>query len=113
MTKYFAVNNNSFGANIGGSVFYTWFKNAIVTDLFKYNGLDSIIYTGVKSVVLASQNKAKAYTWGWNVSANFHFTNELQLGGTYTFTKGQYRRNNTEVPLDHIPPAFGQGGVAL
>ncbi len=38
--KYFTVNAVPFGASIGGSLFYTWFKNAIVVDLFEFNDKD-------------------------------------------------------------------------
>jgi hemoglobin/transferrin/lactoferrin receptor protein len=106
--KYFPVNSDPFRASIGGSLFYSWFKNAIVVDLFRLNDKDSIIYEGVKSVVLASQNKATAYLWGWNVYGNLKFTKHLQLNSNITYTYGRYSSNNMEVPLDHIPPVYGK-----
>jgi hemoglobin/transferrin/lactoferrin receptor protein len=111
IAKYFPVGNNPFGASVGGSVFYTWFHNAIVVGKFRFNEADSIIYNGVQSAVLANQNKAKAQLWGYNVFGNLYFSPYLQLNGTVTYTYGRYINNNTEIPLDHIPPVFGRVGL--
>ncbi len=109
--KYFNIGSNPSGASIGGSVFYTWFRNAIISDRFTFNGKDSIIYSGVKSVVLASQNKAKAHLWGANVFCSLNITGALQVNATATYTHGRFQNNNTEVPLDHIAPLFGRVGL--
>lgn len=111
VVRYFPLNNNPFAASIGGSVFYTWFRNAIIVDRYNFNEQDSIIYNGVMSAVLANQNKAKASLRGWNVFGNIKFSGMLQLNGTFTYTYGRYSSNNVTVPLDHIPPVFGK--VAL
>jgi hemoglobin/transferrin/lactoferrin receptor protein len=108
LVKYFEVNRDAYGSSIGGSLFYTWFRNAIVVDRFTFNNSDSIIYGNVKSGVLASQNKAKANLWGWNVYGNLKFNRYLQMNGTVSYTYGRYFNNNAEVPLDHIPPVYGR-----
>lgn len=114
--KYFSVDGGPFAASFGGSVFYTWFRNAIVTDFFKFNEQDSIFFNGVQSAVLASQNKAKAHLWGWNLNGHFTLVKNLKLRGTVTYTYGRYINTTAatpvEVPLDHIPPVFGRISLA-
>ncbi len=97
--------------NIGGSVFYTWFRNAIVVDRFLFNGNDTILYQNVKSAVFAPQNKAKAYVVGFSVNATYKLEKNTSIEAAYTYTKGKYTNAGVTVPLDHIPPAFGR--VAL
>jgi hemoglobin/transferrin/lactoferrin receptor protein len=106
------INFNRYGDHftIGGALFYTWFRNAIVTDQFHFNGNDSINYIGIKSAVLANQNKAKAFICGSSVNAAYHFTKNTSVNGVFTYTHGRYY-NNGMVPLDHIPPAYGRLSV--
>ncbi len=111
LVKYFTLHQNPFAARIGGAVYRTWFQNAIVTDAFRFNGQDSITYTGVRSVVLANQNKAAAYLWGWNIYGGISLFEGLDLNATMSYTYGRYKANNKEVPLDHIPPFFGRVGM--
>ncbi|MDB5192639.1 MAG: hypothetical protein JWQ96_2202 [Segetibacter sp.] len=112
LVKYFPVHGNDFGARIGGSIFYTWFSNAIVTDRFTFNGRDSIIYQGVNSAVFASQNKAKANLFGYSIYGGINMLPALELNGTVTYTEGQYiNETGAEFPLDHIPPVFGRVGL--
>lgn len=47
--------------------FYTNFTNAIIKAPFSLNGKDSMMYNGVQSQVLASQNVNQAYILGGNV----------------------------------------------
>ena len=48
------------------SIYYTQFIDAIVTDKFKFNGQDSIMYDGSMSQVFANQNKQRAYIFGFS-----------------------------------------------
>lgn len=107
------INFNKYGKNFsfGGSVFYTWFRNALVVDAYSFNGQDSIIYNGVKSGVLANQNKAKAYVYGFSVNAAVHLTAHTTLDGIFTCTYGRFSNKGTEVPLDHIPPVYGRASI--
>lgn len=105
------INFNKYGErfSFGGAVFYTWFRNAIVTDKYTFNGEDSILYNGVKSEVRANQNKAAAWLYGFSVNAAFNITTQLTAEATYTYTYGRFSNaDGSEVPLDHIPPAFGR-----
>ena len=102
--------------SIGASLFYTWFKNALVVDKFKWNNASSILYQGIMSDVYATQNKAKAIVYGFNVNGSANLTPNIILAATYTYTKGNYTNQkpiglNTALPLDHIPPSYGRIGL--
>ncbi len=106
------VNFNKYSEhfNFGGSVFYTWFRNAIVVDRFQFNNQDSINYQGVKSAVFAPQNKAKAFVVGFSVNATYKIDKQNSFDAVYTYTKGTYTNSSVSMPLDHIPPTFGRIG---
>lgn len=97
--------------SFGGSVFYTMFRNVLVVDRFRFNGQDSIIFQNVKSAVFATQNKAKAFIYGFSASAAVTIVDNTTLDGVVTYTYGRYKNSGAEVPLDHIPPVYGR--VAL
>lgn len=119
--------------SIGITGFYTWFRNAIVVAPFQLNGQDSIVYNGVLSAVLASQNRARAFIYGGNLNINADITDHLSVISTLNYTYGRYRtdpgvptsvfqrqpdgshhrvvRPVSEKPLDHIPPVFGKIAV--
>jgi len=114
--------------------FYTLFRNAIIKAPFKLNGQDSIVYNGVKSQVLASQNVNKANLYGFTVSLNADIVKGLTLNSTLSYTRGTYKTDNSKTsaiyekqangtyslvnrnvstkPLDHIPPVMGKTAVA-
>lgn len=92
----------------GGSVFYTMFRNVLVVDKTTFNGQDSIIFQGVKSAVFSTQNKAKAYIYGFSANAAITIISRTTLDGVVTYTYGRYKANATEVPLDHVPPMYGR-----
>ena len=95
----------------GASLFYTWFKNALVADKFTWNGQSKIMYQGVLSDVYATQNKAKAIVYGFNVNGRIRIMDNTDIAGTYTYTKGTYNDGSKEMPLDHIPPSYGRLGI--
>lgn len=95
----------------GASLFYTWFKNAIVTDRFQYNGQDSILYNGVMSLVLANQNKASAKIYGFSINAGYELSPATLVSGIVTYTYGRYKNNQQQVPLDHVPPVYGKFSI--
>ena len=102
-------NHTSGSLSFGGSIFYTLFKQALVVDRYTFNGKDSILYGGVNSAVFASQNKAKAYVFGWSGNASFKITRQLNIEGVATYTEGKYTdQKGVQVPLDHIPPFYGK-----
>ena len=95
----------------GASLFYTWFKNALVADKFTWNGESKIIYQGVLSDVYATQNKAKAIVYGFNLNGRIRIMDNTDIAGTYTYTKGTYNNGVNEMTLDHIPPSYGRLGI--
>lgn len=107
------INWNRFAEHFsfGGSVFYTWFRNAIVVDKFSFNGSDSIVYQNVNSGVFAPQNKARAYVAGFSLNASWKPEKNTTLEVVYTYTKGKFTNAGVTVPLDHIPPVFGRAGL--
>lgn len=89
--------------------FYTWFKDAIIADRFTLNGQDSVMYNGKLTAVMASQNKAKAFLYGFNVALSARLGRGVTLYSTITSTYGRYVNTaGLEVPLDHVPPLFGK-----
>ncbi len=114
--------------------FYTLFRNAIIKAPFKLNGQDSIIYNGVKSQVLASQNVNKANLFGFTFNLAADIYKGLGFSSTVSYTRGSFKtdasktstvyekqpngtyalvsRNVSSKPLDHIPPIMGKTAIA-
>ena len=113
--------------------FYTLFRNAILKAPFKLNGQDSIIFNGVKSQVLASQNVNKANLYGFTFNLAADIYKGLVFTSTLSNTKGRFKtdasktttvyekqangsyalvsRNVSSKPLDHIPPLMGKTAI--
>ena len=113
--------------------FYTLFRNAILKSPFKLNGQDSIIFNGVKSQVLASQNVNKANLYGFTFNLAADIYKGLGFSSTLSYTKGRFKtdasktttvyekqangsyalvsRNVSSKPLDHIPPLMGKTAI--
>jgi len=85
------------------TVYYTRFLDAIVTDTYTYNGMDSIYYDGAMSRVYASQNKGKAYIWGFSSDLQYQLSSYWKLSGALNYTYGRILGDSV-MPLDHIPP---------
>ena len=120
--------------SIEATGFYTLFRNAIIKAPFKLNGQDSIVYNGVKSQVLASQNVNQAKVFGFSAGLNAEIISGLTFSSTVSYTKGTYKTDNSKTtsiyekqgngtytlvnknvsnkPLDHIPPVMGRTGMA-
>lgn len=90
--------------------FYTLLKNVIVVKDDKFNGADSILYDGILSKVQSAQNADEAYIQGFSASFMADFDEHFSLRSSVNYTYGIYRdkQNDTLVPMDHIPPVFGQ-----
>ncbi len=85
-------------------VYYTDFKDAIVTDKFQFNGQDSILYDGTKSQVFANQNKRKAYVFGFSSNIKSQWSDNLLFSMGINYTYGRIKTDSFDSPLDHIPP---------
>lgn len=89
----------------------TGFRDAIVTDVFQFNGQDSVEYDGVLSRVLASQNKREANLWGFSTSVEADVYDNLAMYASVAYTKGTIKEETgPDSPLDHIPPVYGKFG---
>jgi hemoglobin/transferrin/lactoferrin receptor protein len=120
--------------SIEATGFYTLFRNAIIKAPFKLNGQDSIVYNGIKSQVLASQNVNKANVYGFSTGLNAEIITGLSFSSTISYTKGTYKTDNSKTssvyekqpngtyslvnknvstkPLDHIPPVMGKTSIS-
>ncbi|MEZ4967762.1 MAG: TonB-dependent receptor [Saprospiraceae bacterium] len=89
----------------------TAFRDAIVTDVFRFNGQDSVLYDGEMSLVLANQNKRRARIWGFSSNLEADVYDDLALFGSLHYTRGRILQDEgDDLPLDHIPPMYGRVG---
>lgn len=110
--------------------YYTLFRNALIKAPFKLNGQDSILYNGVKSQVLASQNVNRATLYGLSAGLNALICKGFTFTTTLSYSYGRFKTNAAKPssvyekqangryllvqrqvsskPLDHIPPIFGR-----
>ena len=76
---------------------------------FQLNGQDSINYNGTVVRLFANQNINQAFLYGFNSSISFDISNKFQLYSTINYTYGRsMRRDNKDLPLDHVPPLYGK-----
>ena len=85
-------------------IFYTQFRDAIVTDNFTYEGKDSVLYEGTLSRVLANQNKREAYIYGISSNLDSKINENLSMSLVLNYTYGRVKTDSFDYPLDHIPP---------
>ena len=86
------------------TIYYTHFKDAVVTEKFQLNGQDSILYDGTLSQVLANQNAGEAYIYGFSSNLRTQCTDHLSLNYSLNYTYGRVKTDSSDYPLDHIPP---------
>jgi hemoglobin/transferrin/lactoferrin receptor protein len=93
------------------TVYYTYFFDAIVLGDFTFNGQSVINYQGQPTRVLANQNRRSAYITGFTSIVHAALSSVLSVDASYNYTYGRVKTDSTEVPLDHIPPAFGRVSI--
>lgn len=91
--------------------YLTYLFDAIVTSPFRYQGMDSIVYDGVRSRVLANQNKNKARVAGLSLEGRTPVTERILLQVATAMTQGRILQKSGNTPLDHIPPLSGKAGL--
>jgi hemoglobin/transferrin/lactoferrin receptor protein len=96
-----------------GVFFATSFFDAIVTAPSTLNGQSTVTYSGFPAAVYSSQNKSKAYIYGYSTSLRADLTDNLSFTASYNYTYGRVKEGNGiyEAPLDHIAPDFGRIGI--
>ena len=91
--------------------FYTYLIDAIVMNPTTFNGKDSILYDGYMCQIQTNTNSGNASVYGLQgnmlIQANPYFS----IGNNLTWTYGRIKKEN--MPMDHIPPAFGQTSFIL
>lgn len=96
---------------VGGTIYHTWLRDAMVRRDFQFNGNDSILYDGEMSNVQAIVNAGTAYIWGYTLRARASLHKHLSLRGSVTYTEGFDTSGETHIPLRHVPPFFGRAEV--
>ena len=95
-----------------GTFFGTQFYDAIVVLPSTFNGQSSIDYDGTPSDVYSSQNKGRAYLYGYSISLRADLTEQLAVTASHNYTHGRVKNDDdSDSPLDHIAPAFGRVGI--
>ncbi len=89
----------------------TLLQDAIVTDVFTFNGQDSILYDGTNSRVLANQNARKARLFGFSSGLDADLSAQWAAYASISYTKGEIIESENNKPLDHIPPLYGRAGL--
>lgn len=89
---------------------YTYLDDAMVLKKSSYKGADSVLYNGVRSQVMTMQNANNGYISGISGTFTTDFNEQFSFKTSATYTYGRYHdtENDTIIPLDHIPPAFGR-----
>lgn len=108
--EYGFTKNFSNGLEIGFVNYYSVLDNAMVRRPSLFNGESQIIYDGVLSDVYAEVNVGKAFIWGLSAKFKQIMKNGIQIHGNLTYTQGEDTIEN--VPLRHVPPLFGETGIA-
>ncbi|MBO0934303.1 TonB-dependent receptor plug domain-containing protein [Fibrella aquatilis] len=96
---------------LNGTVYQTWFENAIVVDAFTFNGASTTVYDGKDSKVLAPQNKRRATVAGYTIGASVRLGSALTFNGSVNGTAGKVG-DDKNTPLDHIPPTYGRASLS-
>lgn len=94
---------------IEGNLYSTYLVDALTRGKTTLNGQDSILYDGAMSAVYTTVNKDKAYILGGFLGLNAQI-GKWNVSATANYTYGRIRdeENNSNTPLDHIPPLSGQ-----
>ena len=106
ITKFFGDNVRAEGTLFGTQLF-----DAIVVLPSTFNGQSSVDYNGTPSDVYTSQNKGRAYLYGYSISLRAELNDQVVITASHNYTHGRVKNEDaTKTPLDHIPPAFGRAG---
>jgi hemoglobin/transferrin/lactoferrin receptor protein len=92
------------------NAFHTILENAMTIKSDKIFGKDSVNFGDALSKVQSLQNADRAYLYGFSYALLIDLNRFLSFKSTLTYTYGRYTDsgNDSVMPLDHIPPVFGQ-----
>lgn len=91
------------------NLYYTHLSDLAVRRPTTLKGADSIRYNGIMSKVFYYKNTDQAYITGGQFIAEWQANRFLRFRNILTYTYG--RVLNPTLPLEHIPPLFGQFSV--
>lgn len=94
-----------------GTFFYTYLQDIIVRADWRLNDADSLLYQGEMAKIQTNINADEAVVYGTALSMRARLNRHWGMNATYNYTVGQNTTN--DVPLAHIPPAFGKLGVTF
>ena len=89
-------------------LFGTYLFDAIGLASATLQGADSIRYEGEMSPVYANTNNRRAFIYGASVQLHARLHPLLKADASWNYTRGRILQAGPDVPLDHIPPAFGR-----
>jgi hemoglobin/transferrin/lactoferrin receptor protein len=94
--------------------FNTWYNDAITIQPFTLNGQSVINYNGFPANVVANQNARKAYIRGLYFNVVAELNSYVAFTSSFTYTYSRIKDETLgEIPLDHIPPAFGKSAFRI
>lgn len=96
---------------IGGTVYYTIYRNAITVQPGQFNGSDSIEFENELSQVVMNENALKAFIYGGNAYVLADLSRHWSFSSNINYTYGRIKETDSLRPLDHIPPLFGKTSV--
>ncbi len=99
-------------ANVHFNTFYTWYRDAISTQAFTYNGQSQVMYNGQLSKVTANVNASKAYVYGFSGGLDLKLSSALWFKNDFTYTYARITSTSPVQPLDHIPPFLGSSRLS-
>jgi len=95
-----------------GAFYATEFYDALMVLPATFNGQSMIEYDGVPSQVMATQNKGRAYLFGYSISLRADMSDHFVLTASHNYTRGRAKNDDgSESPLDHIAPPFGRVSI--
>ena len=106
----FKITSDNKRFELENTYFYTHIIDAIVTDVFTFNGSDMVDYNGTPSQVFANQNKRRAFITGISTSLKAYIVDNLLFTASFNYTLGGILKDGEQLPLDHIAPFYGKIG---
>ncbi len=89
------------------NTYYTFLDNALVRRDFSINGETEIEFNGTPSNVQAIQNASRANVYGLELGFLWDISKYLSLRSQYNIINGKEFDGETESPVRHVAPNFG------
>ncbi len=96
---------------IGINLYGSFIQNLIRRSPFPVAGQDSIFFDSEMHALYANVNAENAVIYGASINASYSIAKGLELIQQLSYTKGIELGKN--LPLGHIPPIYGQTGLAF